>query len=74
MKLLTRTTERLKFSWVKHSDENPPGSGYCDDWGAYIADVTTWRFLGLPVWSRRTKVRDLMQHEVIASATIGSYR
>ncbi len=68
MRLLTESTERRQCNWVVHSED-----GYCDDWGAYLVDVTTWFFLGLPVWSRRVKVRDLAEHEVIRAATLGSY-
>jgi hypothetical protein len=73
MPLLTSTTERLAFTWTQYSRENPRGSGYCEDSGAYVADVTTWRLLGLKVWTRRVKVRDIPTGEYVAAACLGGY-
>jgi hypothetical protein len=64
----------MRCEWRRYSRACPPGSGYCEDQGVNIEQWTEWRFLGLLLWRRREVVRELMPHEWISGATLGSER
>jgi hypothetical protein len=64
----------MRCEWRRYSRACPPGSGYCEDQGVNIEQWTEWRLRGLLLWRRREVVRELMPHEWISSATLGSER
>ena len=70
--MINRTTRRMQVGWVRYSRENPRGSGYCEDQGARLELWTEWRLGRLLLWRRREVERELMPHEWISSATLGS--
>jgi hypothetical protein len=70
--MITKTERMMQCSWARYSRENPSGSGYCDDQGVNLERWAEWRLWGLLLWRRREVVQELMPHEWISSATIGS--
>ena len=71
---MNKTQRLMRCPWTRYSRENPPGSGYCEDQGVRIEQWTEWRLRGLLLWRTREVVRELMPHEWISSATLGSER
>jgi hypothetical protein len=71
---LSKTQRLVRCAWTRYSRENPRGSGYCEDQGVRIEQLTQWTAFGVPLWRRREVVRELMPHEWISSATLGSER
>lgn len=71
---MTKTQRLMRCEWRRYSRACPPGSGYCEDQGVNIEQWTEWRLCGLLLWRRREVVRELMPHEWISSATLGSER
>lgn len=72
--MLNKTSRDMRCRWASYSRENPIGSGYCEDQGVRIERWTEWRLWGLLLWRRREVVRELMPHEWISNATLGSER
>lgn len=70
--MITKTERTMQCPWTRYSRENYRGSGYCEDQGVNIERWTEWRLWGLLLWRSREVVRELMPHEWISSATIGS--
>ncbi len=70
--MITKTQRTMQVSWARYSRENPRGSGYCEDQGVDIELWTEWRLWGLLLWRTKEVVRELMPHEWISSATLGS--
>ena len=71
---MNKTQRLMRCPWTRYSRDNPPGSGYCEDQGVNIERCTEWRVFGLLLWRRREVVRELMPHEWISGATLGSWR
>ena len=71
---MTKTQRLMRCEWRRYSRACPPGSGYCEDQGVNIEQWTEWRLRGLLLWRRREVVRELMPHEWISGATLGSER
>jgi hypothetical protein len=71
---VTKTQRLMRCEWRRYSRACPPGSGYCEDQGVNIEQWTEWRLWGRLLWRRREVVRELMPHEWISSATLGSER
>jgi len=71
---VTKTQRLMRCEWRRYSRACPPGSGYCEDQGVNIEQWTEWRAWGLLLWRRREVGRELMPHEWISSATLGSER
>lgn len=70
--MIARTQRLMRCQWARYSRDCPPGSGYCEDQGTNIEQWTEWRLWGFLLWRRREVVRELMPHEWISSATLGS--
>ncbi len=71
--MIAKTQRLMRCPWTSYSRENPIGSGYCEDQGVRIELWTEWRLWGLLLWRRHEVVRELMPHEWISAATLGSY-
>lgn len=72
--MIAKTQFLMRCGWITYDREHPRGSGYCRAQGVAIERWTEWRLLGLLLWRRREVVRELMPHEWISSATLGSER
>lgn len=70
--MIKRTTRRMHVHWTRYSRENPRGSGYCEDQGVDIELWTEWRLGRLLLWRRRQVIGELMPHQWISAATLGS--
>ena len=70
--MIVKTQRTMRCEWTRYSRANPRGSGYCEAQGVSIEHWTEWRLLGLLLWRRREPVRELMPHEWISGATLGS--
>lgn len=71
---MNKTQRLMRCPWTRYSWNNPAGSGYCEEQGVNIELWTEWCVFGLLLWRRREVVRELMPHEWISGATLGSWQ
>jgi hypothetical protein len=67
-----RTVRMVQVTYTRHGRNSLPGSGYCEDQSVRLEQWTEWRLYGVLLWRTRRVVRELMPHEWISSATLGS--
>ena len=70
--MIARSQRLMRCRWTRYSRNAPAGSGYCEDQGTNIERWTEWRLWGFLLWRHREVVRELMPHEWISEATLGS--